>query len=129
MTDEELIREVQRKWFQAAACGDAAAIVELMTDDVIFLTPGKAPFGRTEFIDSFKLMKERVAISCDGEYTEIIVNGDWACATARLNVTVTPKNGGDSKHLSGYAMSVFRRMPDGKWRLSRDANLLMPQSL
>ena len=67
-------------------------------------------------------------MNCDGEYIEIIVVGDLAYATAHLDITVTPKNGGDAKQLSGNTMSVFRRLADGKWRLSRDANLLTPKS-
>ena len=128
MTDEDTIRDLQRKWFQATMNGNVADIGDLMTDDVVFLTPGRTPFGRQEFIDSFKAMKEHVAMTCDGEYTEIVVDGDLAYAMARLDITVTPKNGGAAKQLSGNALSVFRRLPDGKWRLSRDANLLTSKS-
>ncbi len=128
MTDEDTIRDLQLKWFQATMSGDVAGIADLMTDDVAFLSPGRTPFGRQEFIDSFKAMKEHVAMNCDGEYTEIVVNGDLAYATARLEITVTPKNGGAAKQLSGNALSIFRRQPDGKWRLSRDANLLTSKS-
>ncbi len=108
--------------------GDVAEIADLMTDDVVFLTPGRAPFGRQEFLDSFMAMKEHVAMNCGGEYTEIVVDGSLAYATARLEITVTPKNGGNARQLSGNALSVFKRLPDGKWRLSRDANLLTPKS-
>ncbi|MCY2977533.1 MAG: SgcJ/EcaC family oxidoreductase [Planctomycetota bacterium] len=128
MTDEDSIRDLQRKWFQATMNGEVADIADLMTDDVVFLTPGRAPFGRQEFIDSFKAMKEHVAMNCDGEYTEIVVDRDLAYATARLDITVVPKNGGATKQLSGNALSVFKRLPDGKWRLSRDANLLTSKS-
>ena len=27
---------------------------------------------------------------------------------------------------SGFALSIFRKHPDGKWRITRDANLLPP---
>lgn len=128
MTDEDSIRELQLKWFQATINGDVAGIADLMTDDVVFLTPGRAPFGRQEFIDSFKAMNEHVAMNCNGEYTEIVVDGALAYATARLNITVTTKNDGTARQLSGYALSVFRRLPDGKWQLSRDANLLTSKS-
>ncbi len=128
MTDAELIRDLQRKWFQATMNGNVAALADLMTEDVVFLTPGRTPFGRQEFIDSFNAIKEHVAMNCDGEYTEIVVYGDLAHATARLDITVTPKNGGANKQLSGNALSIFKRLPDGKWRLSRDANLLTSKS-
>ncbi len=41
MTDEAQIRELQRAWFRATVARDTATIGDLMTDDAIFLTPGK----------------------------------------------------------------------------------------
>ncbi len=126
MTADSAIRELQRTWFLATEKGDIATIHDLMTDDVVFLTPGRGPFGRQEFIESFHAMNEQVAMQCNGEYEEIIVTGDFAFARARLDIIVTPKHGGESKRLSGNTLSVFRQSNDGKWRLCRDANLLAP---
>ena len=128
MTDESEIRALQRKWFQATMHGDAETIGQLMTDDVVFLSPGRAPMDRSGFFDSFKAMKDHVSIHCAGEYTEVIVKGDFAYAMASLDVTVKPNNGGATIHLAGNTLSVFRREADGRWKLARDANLLMPQS-
>ena len=33
----------------ASKAGDVPALMDLMTDDVIFMTPGRPPFGRAEF--------------------------------------------------------------------------------
>lgn len=128
MTDESAIRELQRTWFRATEDGDITTITGLMTDDIVFLSPGRPQFGRPEFIESFRTMKEHVAMQCNGEYEEIIVSGDFAFARARLEIIVTPKNGGVPKHLSGNTLSVLQRCVDGKWRLCRDANLLTPTS-
>lgn len=128
MTDKDAIRDLQQKWFHATTNGDVSGIKDLMTEDVVFLTPGRAPFGRQEFIDSFKAMNEHIAIDCEGEYIEIAVDGDLAYAVARLEITVTPKNGDALKQLSGNVLSVFKRLPDGTWRLSRDANMLTTKS-
>ena len=128
MTDESAIRELQQIWFRATMNGDVATISDLMTDDVVFMTTGRLPFGRHEFIESFKAMKEHVAINCNGEYEEIVVVGDLAYAQAKLDITVTPQNGSAPKHLSGNSLSILKRCVDGKWRICRDANLLAPTS-
>ena len=128
MTDDSAIRELQRTWFRATEDGDIATISGLMTDDIVFLTPGRPPFGRQEFIESFQGMIDHVAMHCNGEYEEIIVTGDFAYTRARLDIIVTPKNGGVPKHLSGNTLSILRRSTDGKWKLYRDANLLTPKS-
>ncbi|MCA9038227.1 MAG: SgcJ/EcaC family oxidoreductase [Planctomycetaceae bacterium] len=126
MTDDIAIRDLQRTWLRATEDGDIATISGLMTDDVVFLTPGRPPFGRQEFIQSFQGMIGQVAMHCRGEYEEIIVTGDFAYARARLDITVTPKIGGVPKHLSGNTLSILRRSPNGEWKLCRDANLLTP---
>ncbi len=128
MTDESAIRELQQTWFRAAMEGDSATIKTLMTDDIVFLSPGRPPFGKAEFMDSFEAMKDQVAMTCRGEYEEVIVTGDLAYARARLEVNVTPKNGGKPMDLSGYTLSVFKRNPNGPWQLCRDANLIAPVS-
>ena len=39
--DERAIREVPQEWMRATAAGDLARVLELMADDIVFLTPGR----------------------------------------------------------------------------------------
>ncbi len=125
--DESAIKDLQQAWFKATMEGDADSVAALMTDDVVFLTPGRVPFGKREFLKSFEMMRERVSMRCEGVYEEIVISGDIAHARARLEISVTPV-GGTRREMAGYALSVFRRGEDGVWRLSRDANLVAPKS-
>lgn len=59
------------------------------------------------------------------ELREIRIAGDLAYTVSHLAVTVTPA-GGDPMHLAGFILSIFRKQPDGRWLLARDANLLIP---
>ena len=46
MTDaERAIRDVLETWMAATKRGDLATVLNLMTDDVVFLVPGLEPFG------------------------------------------------------------------------------------
>ena len=50
MTDDETaIRELVDAWMDASKSGDLATVLGLMTDDAIFMTPGREPFGKEEF--------------------------------------------------------------------------------
>ncbi|MFM7830862.1 MAG: SgcJ/EcaC family oxidoreductase, partial [Planctomycetaceae bacterium] len=42
-SDEEQIRGVVERWLSATAAGDAETILSLMTEDVVFLLPGRGP--------------------------------------------------------------------------------------
>ena len=126
MTDESILRELQQTWFRATMDGDSDTVRDLMTDDVIFLTPGRPAFGQKEFLESFNAMKEQVTLDCHGEFQEITVSGDMAYALSKLEITVTPKTGRTPKQLSGKTLSIYRRSADGTWRLCRDANFVRP---
>ena len=97
----------------------------MMTDDVVFMTPGRAPFGKAEFAADSERMKS-VAIDARAEVQEIEVFGPRAYIRNHVRVELTSP-GQAPKRMSGYAMSVLRKEADGRWRIARDANLVMPE--
>lgn len=59
MTDDEAaIRQVVETWMAASRKGDLETVLGLMTDDVVFMVPGKAPFGKETFAAASKGMGE-----------------------------------------------------------------------
>jgi uncharacterized protein (TIGR02246 family) len=122
--DERAIRDLVAEWFEATASGDSARVLALMADDAVFLTLGRPPFGREAF--EAAAGQPRGRIECGGELEEVMVVGDVAYTRGKLAVSVTPPAGGEPMTLAGYTLSVFRKQPDGRWLLARDANLLTP---
>jgi uncharacterized protein (TIGR02246 family) len=120
--DEAQIRGVIETWMRATAAGDVDTVLSLMTDDVVFMVPGAAPFGKEVFANASKGM-QGAAISGTNEVREIVVLGDFAFTRNYLEVTMTPASGAAVKR-TGYTLSIFRKGADGRWRLARDANLL-----
>ena len=53
--------------------------------------------------------------------------GDWAFTRNHIDLTATPP-GGDPIRRNGYTLTLYRKGPDGRWRLTRDANLLTVRS-
>jgi uncharacterized protein (TIGR02246 family) len=92
-----------------------------MTDDVVFMLPGREPFGKAAFAAASKSM-QGLAIDGTSDIVELQVLGDWACLRNRLTVTITAPSG-SPKTRSGYTLTILRKEPDGRWRLARDANL------
>jgi uncharacterized protein (TIGR02246 family) len=125
--DEQAIRDLVRTWLKASTDGDLDQVLALMADDVVFLTPGQPPFGKEAFAAASRASKGKVGIEATGEVQEVSVAGDMAYAWTRLSVSVAPVQGGEPKRLSGYAMSVLRKQPDGRWVVARDANLVTAQ--
>lgn len=121
--DEQAIREVVETWMAATRAGDTASILSLMTDDVVFMVPGQEPFGR-ELFEAAAATQSDQQIDGASEIVEIKVLGDGAYARTKIDLTVTPA-GGAPVHRSGYTLTIFRREVDGRWRLARDANLVV----
>jgi uncharacterized protein (TIGR02246 family) len=46
MTDDErAIRDLVATWMKASEAGDVQTVLNLMADDMIFMVPGREPFG------------------------------------------------------------------------------------
>ena len=121
--DERAIRELVETWMSASKAGDLATVLDLMTDDVVFMVPGREPFGKDEFRAQSEAM---IGTEMDGqaEVREIRVLADWAWVRNHIDVTVTPAAGGEPVRRSGYTLTILTRGANGKWRLTRDANLV-----
>ena len=52
-SDEREIRTMHSIWIDAVNAGDLARLLTLVAEDVVFLTPGQAPFGREGFSSNF----------------------------------------------------------------------------
>lgn len=125
--DEDQIRQVIATWHAATQAGDIDTVLGLMTDDVVFLIPGRAPMHKREFAELSRLPPGRQAprIQSHSEVREVQVCGDLATVWAELRVAVTPPGASAAIERAGHTLSVFRRAA-GRWLLARDANLLAP---
>jgi uncharacterized protein (TIGR02246 family) len=123
--DERQIRKLIESWIAASNARDLPALMDMMTDDVVFMTPGRAPFGKAEFAADVGRMKS-VAIDARVEVQEIEVFGPRAYIRNHIRVELTSQ-GQPPRRMSGHAMSVLRKGNDGRWRIARDANLVMPE--
>lgn len=121
--DERAIRALVDTWLEATEAGDTQTVLDLMTDDVVFLVPNEEPFGKEAFEASSEEMKG-VQIEGSSDIQEVQVMGDWAFLRNFLEVTMTPPDDGESVQRSGHTLTIFRKESDGQWRLARDANLV-----
>ena len=122
MNDEQEIRDVVKDWLAASENGDLQTVLSLMDDDVLFLVPGKEPFGKEEFAAASKQMAN-VRMKGTSEIKEIEIVKDWAWMRTSLKVRATMPDG-KTVVRSGSTLTILRRNAGGKWLVLRDANLL-----
>jgi uncharacterized protein (TIGR02246 family) len=124
VADEQQIRDLMDDWRRLTAEGNIDGLLSLLTDDVVFLTPGNPPMTTADFAKGFRDVSAKARIEATQDVKEIRVSGDLASAWSHLTVVLTPKEGGKTSEASGYVLTVFHRSPAGKWLLARDANLV-----
>ena len=125
--DEAAIRTLVETWMAASKAGDVATVLDLMTDDVVFMVPGREPFGKQAFVAASDAMKN-MRIDGNAEIRELKVLGDWAYMRNHLEMTITPERGAPVKRSGwtltnsaqgGWAVAVgkgceFARLIDGR---------------
>ncbi len=123
MTDDErAIRELVATWMTASEAGNIDTVLGLMTDDVLFMVPGREPFGKEAFAAAARSMAG-VRMQGSNDIRELAVLGDIAYLRNYIALTITPPGGAPMRR-AGYTLTILRKGPDGRWRLARDANLL-----
>ena len=126
-SDEQEIRQLVARWMSATEAGDVDTILGLMSEDAVFLVPGRAPMRKPEFAAQARAQAGPAGPAVVGrsEIQEVQVLGDWAFMWSRLEVTVSPPGGAEPIKRSGHTLTVFKK-ESCKWLLARDANMLAP---
>jgi uncharacterized protein (TIGR02246 family) len=125
MSDENTIRKTIDEWIAATKEGNSDKLASILDDDVLFVTAGRPPFGKKEFFsgDSGKppyRFESRVQVH------EVKVHGDWALTRVELDIEMMATKDAQLMKLTGPTMSVWRKTPEGRWVIWRDANMVAP---
>ncbi len=124
---EQAIRKLIAEWHGATASGDVDAVLELMSEDVVFLVAGQPPMrGRQTFEKGLRGLLQQHRIESRSEIREIEVSGDWAYCWSQLTVKIIPLGGGLPFLRVGNTLSILHKGKNGSWLIVRDANMLAP---
>ena len=127
-SDEDEIRELLRVWMEATTAGDVDRVLNLMTDDVVFLVAGRPPMRKDEFASLARAQSGvgKPKIEGRSQIQEIQILGDWAFMWTKLEITIVPPGGAATVVRSGNTLTLLRK-EHGRWLLARDANMLTTQ--
>ncbi len=120
--DERAIRDLVATWMKASEAGDVNTVLSLMADDVIFMVPGREPFGKEVFRAASEAMKN-ICLTGTSDIREIKVLDDCAYIRNYIEMTIMPSDGTATQR-RGYTLSILHKQSNGKWVLWRDANLM-----
>jgi uncharacterized protein (TIGR02246 family) len=120
--DEQAIHELVEAWWTASRTHDVESLMGLMADDVVFMVAGREPFGKREFAETVRNMKD-VRIEGGTRILELEVLDERAWMRAHITVMMSFPSGQRDER-SGYVLSLLRKEANGNWVVFREANLL-----
>ena len=87
--DERAIRELVATWMAASRAGDLDTVLGLMTEDVVFMVPGREPFGKEAFAAQSRGMGE-ARLEGTSDIRELRILGDWAFMRNHIEIAADP---------------------------------------
>ena len=121
--DEGAVRELIRQTARYNNAADTLGWVGLFEDGAVYMPPG-TPEVTTEtgLLEVAATGFGSYETSINIEPLEVVILGDWAFARSQVRGTATPRAGGDTIDVDVKQLVLYRRQPDGTWRIARMIN-------
>jgi ketosteroid isomerase-like protein len=118
------IEAANAKFLEVFKRGDKAGLMANYASDAVVMMPNEEAWrgqdgmdkGFSGFLGQFTF-KEGAATT-----TDVMVAGDLAVETGTYSWTLQPKAGGGEIKDRGKYLTVWKRQPDGTWKIVRDIN-------
>lgn len=119
--DEQAIAAVRGREMTAFSAGAIDSALAVFTADAVLMPPNEPMRAGTDAIRAWlQGMANQSAVA--GRYTDaqVTVVGDVAVERFVAELRVTPKAGGPATEERFKGIHVYRRQPDGSWRITHD---------
>jgi len=119
--DLAAITAFNARYLKAINDGDIATLSSLTDEDHIMVAPNRPPVVGKAANDAVN-GRGFQQFNIDETWTplETVVDGTLAYQRGTFTVVANPKAGGASRTTHGNFLRIYRRQPDGSWRMSRD---------
>ncbi len=119
----QYIEAANAKFLDAMKRGDSTAAMANYADDAILMMPNTEAWrGRAGMSTGFATFLSQMSLKEGAATTQdVMVGGDLAVETGTFEWTLQPKTGKEIKDKGKY-LTVWKRQPDGSWKIVRDIN-------
>lgn len=119
--DRAALEEILRREIEAFTSEDTDALLSLFTDDAVVMPPNdEARVGKEEARAWLEELHGQVDLEGAEESVEVMFAGDWAFQRVSFELTLTPEGGGEPVEDRGTGVHIYRRQPDGSWKIHWD---------
>jgi ketosteroid isomerase-like protein len=119
--DLAAITAFNAKYLGSINAGDIKTLSALTDDGHIMFPPNRAPVvGKAANDANNGSAFERFKFDETWTPEETVIDGDLAYQRGTFTTASTPKDGGEKRSVSGAFLRIYRRQPDGQWRMTHD---------
>jgi len=117
------VEEANARFLAAMKSGNAKAAASNYAEDAIVMMPGEPAWkGRAAIFNGLDGFLKAMKMKEGATHTEdVMVGGSMAVETGTFEWTLQPKSGPAVKDKGKY-LTVWKRQPDGTWKIVRDIN-------
>ncbi len=118
----EAVDKGHEAWLRAMTTNDAAALGQLVTNDVVLMPPHQpAVSGRQGVVNWFTdVVKHARTVAVGVPEREVVVAGDVAIERGSFTWTVVPTGAASNVEDRGNFLAIWQRQADGSWKLMRN---------
>ena len=113
------IAERHQLFFEASKRGDVETLVSLFCEEGVLMAPNETTlYGRSEVREWFEEYFQNFQITALGvTERDVTVLDGWAIERWAYTIAITPVSGGERIRDDSRWFKVWRRDPDGVWRV------------
>lgn len=129
--DLAAIEKLRQQDIDATVARDPVGLTDLWTDDAVRLGAGALPeIGKA----SIRASNERATANRNLKVLSYVpetkdftfMNGGWAVEWRTYTASYVDSPGGETKQVRGTVLAVFKKFPDGSWKVFRSMGSIEP---
>lgn len=129
--DLAAIEKLRQQDIAATVARDPVALTDFWTDDAIRLGVGAPPeIGK----QTIRASNERQTANKNFKVLSYVpetkdftfLDGGWAVEWRSYTAAYVESPGGEAKHARGTVLAVFKKLPDGSWKIFRSLGSIEP---
>ena len=128
---KQAIKADETKWNQQIKAKDTEGLAGHYTDDAYFVGPGAPPADGSTAIRKFYangLTDPAIDVDIASDKIDVAASGDMAYSRGHFTEKYTDKKTGKVMTDKGSYLSVYKKQPDGSWKMVEDFATTDPDS-